>query len=244
MTGQDVINSALRLINALASGESPSSAESSDALEVLNDMIDSWNAQRLAIFSVVPQTFSLTAGQQAYTVGTGGNFNIQRPARIDRVSVISLYNAAQPLELPIALLTNEQWQAVPVKNITSALPVSVWDDHGFPLRTLSYFPIPSTQVQTKLYSWTPLSSFADLVTDYEFPPGYAKAIRYNLAVDLAPEFGVTQLNPLVVAQAQMALGVVKSMNAPLVDLYCDPALAPAGNKVFNWLTGEAMRALR
>lgn len=241
MKAQDIIDSALRLINVLASGESPSTDESNDALDTLNDLLDSWNAQRLAIFTVARQVFNLTSGQQSYTFGTGGNFNASRPARIERVSIITQVNPPQPLEMPIRYLTTGEWQQVPVKNIESTFPIQVYDDGGFPLRTLNFWPIPNIAgIQTVIYGWQALSQFADLdTTDYEFPPGYAKALRYNLAVDLAPEYGVIQMNPLVVAQAQTSLGVVKALNedSATEPLYCDAALSNTRGQMFDWRTG-------
>ncbi len=240
MTGVDLISSSLRLIGVLASGETASGAEATDALAILNDMIDSWQIERLMIFTTSRQVFPLTSGQQAYTIGTGGNFNVPRPTRIDRAGIINLGNPAQPLELPMEYLTVEQWAAIPVKNIQSALPLKVWDDGGYPLRTLYYWCIPNTSVQTALYTWTALSQFADLVTVYTFPPGYAKALRYCLAVDLAPEYG--RPIPMEVAtQAILSKANIKSLNVPLLDLRCDPALVAPDKQIFNWLTGDSRR---
>ena len=47
----DQINGALRLIGMLAEGETPSAATSADSLTALNQMIDSWNTERLSVFS-------------------------------------------------------------------------------------------------------------------------------------------------------------------------------------------------
>lgn len=238
MTGNDLIASSLRLIGVLASGEVPSADEANDALTILNQMIDSWTAERMMIFTLNINEFVLTAGQQVYTLGVGGNFNIARPARIERMGIVSLNNPAQPLELPLEMLTDQQWAAIPVKVISSSLPQKVYDDGAFPLRNLSFWCIPNVQVKTRIYGWATLAQFPDLVTDITFPPGYLKAIRYNLAVDLAPEFGVVELNPITASIAVTSKATIKSQNAPLVDSYCDPAVVSPDKKIFNWLTGQ------
>lgn len=235
---QSIIDSALRLCNIQASGEITPAAMSADSLTVLNDMLDSWNAERLIIFTVNRQVFSLTPGQQTYTLGASGDFNVARPPAIERASIISLANPLQPLELPINMLTEAQWQAIPVKNIQSTLPLNVWDDGGFPLRTLSYWCIPSTSVQAALYTWTGLNQAALLSTILVYPPGYAKAIRYNLAVDLCAEYG-KPLDPTVASIAMSSLASVKRLNAPMVDLVCDAALLYTGPGTYNWLTDNA-----
>ena len=50
-TAGDQINRALRLLGVLAEGESPSASESRDALVALNQMLDSWDTERLAVFA-------------------------------------------------------------------------------------------------------------------------------------------------------------------------------------------------
>lgn len=235
MTANDLISSSLRLIGVLASGESPSAAEANDGLTILNQMLDAWNTERLAIFTVQRQVVVPAVLKQAYTVGAGGDFSIPRPPRIERIGVISLTNAAQPLELPLEMLTDAGWQAIPVKNISSSLPLKVWNDLGFPLMTLSFWPIPSVQVNFALYTWTALTQFPDLVTDETFPPGYLKALRYNLAVDLAPEFG-REVPPAVAAQAIAAKAAIKGLNIPLLDLRCDSPLVNQRGGQYNWLT--------
>lgn len=235
MTGQDLIASALRLIGALASGETATAAEAADALTVLNQMLDGWSADRLTVFALSRQLFTLTAGKQAYTMGIGGDFNVPRPSKIQYASIISNQNPAQPLELEMDMLTPAEWEDVRVKNITSSLPRRLYDDGGFPFRTLNFWPIPdNSSVQTAVYTWNSLQQFADLVTDYTFPPGYLEAIKYNLAVRLAAEWP-GNLNQMTVALAQTSLAKIKSFNAPQIKLVCDEALTgPSGT--YNWLS--------
>lgn len=242
MTANDLISSALRLIGVLSSGESPSAAEANDGLTILNQMLDAWSTERLALFTVQRQVVIPATLKQAYTVGSGGDFNIPRPPRIDRVGVISLTNAAQPLELPVEMVTDVGWEAIPVKNISSSLPLKVWNDLGFPLMTLSFWPIPSVQVNFALYTWTALTQFPDLVTDEEFPPGYLKALRYNLALDLAPEFG-REVPQVVAAQAIASKAAIKALNIVPVDLRCDEALIGRGGR-YNWLADTTGGGLR
>jgi hypothetical protein len=242
MNAGDLINSSLRMINVLASGEQPSTAEQTDSLVILQQMIDSWQAERLTIFTIQrtgqqggPQTFPLVSGQQTYTLGSGGNFNIPRPARIERISLEWLSNPAQPLELPLEMVNEQRWQTVPVKAITSTLPTVVYDDQGFPYRNLSFWCIPTVVSNVIIYYWNPLNTFTDLVTDVQFPPGYFKALRYNLAVDLAPEFG-RPIPPEVAAQALMSKSVIESMNLPAFEMRVDPAVIDPKLRAYNWIS--------
>lgn len=241
MTGNDLIASSLRLIGALASGEVPSGAEASNALDILNQMIDSWNAERLTIFSIQRNVQVPAALKQTYTLGTGGDFNIARPPKLERMGVIILSNPVQPLELPMEKLSDIGWQSIPVKGIVSTIPLKFWNDNAFPLMNINVWPIPSAQINFTLYVWQALTQFPDLVTDETFPPGYLKALRYNLAVDLAPEFGRTTPQE-VLMQAVATKAVIKSINASELNIQSavDPALVGRGNmRVYDWRTDRS-----
>lgn len=235
MTGGDLIASSLRLIGVLASGETPSGPESADALLILQQMIDEWQTERLNIFTINILEFPLVQGQQTYTLGVGGNFNTTRPAFIQRMSVVWLANPAQPLELPLEMLTDASWQAVPVKIINSTLPVYVYDDGAYPLRNLNFWPIPTVVDNVRIYGWQPLLTFPDLTTDIQFPPGYAKAIRYNLAVDLAPEFG-RQVPPEVSVMAGLSKAHIKIINSPITESSMPSELIGPRGQVYNWIS--------
>jgi hypothetical protein len=66
-----------------------------------------------------------------------------------------------------------------------------------------------------------------LTTVIAFPPGYAEAFRYNLAVRLSAEFGAP-LPPAVPAIATDSLARLKTINAPDLGLQSDLVPSPAG----------------
>ena len=234
-TGLDLVSSSLRLINVLAAGETCPTDMANDALNVLNDMIDSWNTQRLAIYTTRIDDFPLTLNKQVYTLGTGGDFNIARPSQITGASSVLLYNPTNPVEVPITLFTVDQWQTqIPVKVVPGTFPLICYDDGAFPLRNLSMWPIPSSApVNFRLYSWQSLPA-QSLAASVSFPPGYNKAFRFNLAVDLAAEFSAPV--PAVVAeQAVKSFAVLKATNMPNLTMSSDVMPDPAG---WNWAADE------
>jgi hypothetical protein len=227
-TAFDIITSALRLVGVLASDEEPSDGDANQGLSVFNDMLDSWNAQRLAIFTTGSNDFPFVLGTQAYTLGTGGDFNIPRPARIDSMSAILLTDPANPIEVPMAMYSVEDWQNVPVKVVDGSFPLGCYDDGGFPLRTLNFWPIPIDQPNSvRIYSWQALTQPPLLTSVVAFPPGYAEAFRYNLAVRIGAEFDAPA-SSTVVMLAVSSLATVKTMNAPDLSLRSDLVPNPAG----------------
>ena len=58
----DQINRALRLLGVLAEGETSSASVMQDSLMAMNQMIDSWNTERLSTFVTQDQIFTWPAG--------------------------------------------------------------------------------------------------------------------------------------------------------------------------------------
>lgn len=232
-TAMDVITSSLRLVAVLANDETPSFGDASQSLQVFNDMIDAWNAERNAIFTTRTDDFPYVLNKQSYTLGAGGDFNIPRPARIDGVSTILLNpDPSNPVEVPLDMYTVDQWQNdVPVKTVTGSFPLIVYDSGDFPLRTLNFWPIPSQQQNNvRIYSWQALAA-QSLASQVSFPPGYAEALRYNLAARLAAEFAVDPSKYAAATVATLAiqgLARIKTMNAPDLSLQSDLVPSPAG----------------
>ena len=242
MTGRDIITSAMRLIGALEAGEVPTADEAQLGLMVTNNMLDAFAAERLMVFTISIAEYPLVVGQQVYTLGPGGNFNAVRPSRIDRITIVYLANPSQPLEIPLEYLTDAQWAAIPVKNIPTTLPSQVYDDGAYPLRNLSIWGVPTVINNIRVYSWQALTQFTTLDTNLLFPPGYFEAIRYNLAIRLAPEFQ-EQADPQILALAAESKARVKSINIPIVDLRCDSALT-GGGAAYDWRSDTVVGSRR
>lgn len=232
-TGLAIISDALKELGVIAIGEQPSAAEADDGLDVLNDLLDSWRLEDLMIYSVRPLVFPLVAGQQSYTVGTGGNFNTPRPDRIEAVYIRSSNGTDYAAEIT----TNYQLYAdVVSKGVTAQLPSLIYDDNGFPLRTLRMWPVPSdASFSAVLWAWVPLPSFPDLATDVTLPVGYSMALKSNLAVALAPRYGVTQ-TATIKAAALEAKNAIKraNTNPPLMTFDTD---LPGMRRGYNILLG-------
>ncbi len=245
-----LVASALRLVGSLASGEVPTASELDDAGLIANQMLDAWSTERIMIPAVQRITTDLNgvaltfiAAKQSYILGPSGpDFVLNRPARIDRASV--LYSASQqtPVEADIEVLDDVGWENVANKNTSSLLPQAVWPDLSSPtIITLWYWPIPTQANPAVFYAWTMLQQFADFTTQYSFQPAYWEAIRYNLAVRLAAEFPADlQKLPLVMQIARESKARIASFNAPIKEASVDRALLQ-GRGRGNIYTGEPTR---
>jgi hypothetical protein len=223
----------MRLIGALSTGETPSAEEQADALEVLNEMLDSWSLENLVIPSRTREEFDLVGAQQTYTMGSGGNFNTSRPARIEAAGILDLASPAN--EIPIDLINMRQWSEITVKGTSSTYPTKLYVENTSPLERLNFWPIPSAAYKVAIYSAKPLTAVASANTTLSLPPGYLKALRYNLAIELAPEFGKS-VSAEIIKSAEESKENIKRLNIKPVLMSADEAVLQHSS--FNWITGD------
>ena len=115
-TAGDQINGALRLIGQLAEGEVPSAATSQDALAAMNQMIDSWNTERLSVFSTQDQTFLWPASTRSRTLGPTGDFVGNRPILLDDATYFR--DPGTNVSFGIRMINQQQYDGIAVKTVT------------------------------------------------------------------------------------------------------------------------------
>ena len=235
----DLINGSLRLLGVLSPGEVPTATEQNDALSVLDDLMDSWSTENLLIPSKLREVFTLVPGQQTYAFGTGGDFNSVRPQLIEDALIVA--SNSPEIELPMSIVNQDYFSSILVKSTTSTIPLYLYNDNAYPSANINLWPVPSVAAQIVLYSWKPLTNFSTsgVFTTIELPPGYQRMMRYNLAVELGPEYG-KEPSPTVVALAVQSKENIKRMNTKELLLGMDQALLNNGKGSFNWITGDTV----
>lgn len=251
-TLRELITSSYRLLNIIQAGQAPTADDMDIGRQALNVLIDSWSADRLAIYSISPYYFYMQGGQKDYTLGPGGDWNIERPMQIEQATVTlsgnltldpltglySLSGTGSTLDLPITMMNDEQYAAMSVKFIPSTFPVGLYDNGNYPLRTISLWPVPQQNNIITLWLWQPLANVEDLNATVSFPPGYERALKFNLAVEVAAEFG-KELPGQIGTIARESYGKIKRINAQHPVIVGSPELAAGPrNAQFNWVTGN------
>ena len=209
-TAGDQINRALRLLGVLAEGETPSAATSQDALTALNQMIESWNTERLTVFSTQDQVFTWPSGTISRTLGPSGDFVGNRPVLLDDATY---FKASNGVSYGIKFINQQQYDGIAVKTVTSTFPQVMFTNMTFPNIEMTIYPKPTQDLEWHFISVEELDNPATLVTNLTFPPGYLRAFVYNLAMEIAPEFGV-EPSPQVQRIAMTSKRNLKRINNP------------------------------
>ncbi len=204
-TYQTLVDRALRLIKVIGAGQSPTSSESADALIALNSMLDSWKNDKLMAYAVSDVPKVMTVADASYTIGSGGDINTTRPVAIE-----DAYMTIDGKDYPVNVCSDKDWFAIVDKTVTGDLVESVWYNPTMPLGTINVYPVPSVANTLHLVLRSPLTTVA-LADTVSLPPGWEKAIAFNLAIDLAPEFEAT-VSREVAKGASDSMAAIKRIN--------------------------------
>ena len=232
-TAGDQINRALRLLGVLAEGETPSAATSQDALTALNQMIESWNTERLTVFSTQDQVFTWPSGTISRTLGPSGDFVGNRPVLLDDATY---FKASNGVSYGIKFINQQQYDGIAVKTVTSTFPQVMFTNMTFPNIEMTIYPKPTQDLEWHFISVEELDNPATLVTNLTFPPGYLRAFVYNLAMEIAPEFGV-EPSPQVQRIAMTSKRNLKRINNP-DDVMSMPYAIVATRQRYNIYAGN------
>jgi hypothetical protein len=233
-TAGEQINAALRLIGQLAEGEQPTPQASQDALAAMNQMIDSWNTERLSVFSTQDQVFTWLAGTLTQTLGPTGTFAGNRPVAIDDSTYYR--DPGTNVSFGIKFINQQQYNGIAVKTVTSTYPQVCWVNMEYPNITMTVYPRPTRDLEWHIVSVDELNKPATLSTEILFPPGYLRAFKYNLACEIAAEFGV-EPPPTVQRIAMTSKRNLKRINNP-DDVMSMPYALVATRQRFNVYAGN------
>lgn len=190
LTGAQIIDAALRKINAFPSGGTASTSQYSDALQALNVMLKTFQTKGMPLWAIKEYSFALTS-TRAYTIGNGQTLNTPAPLKI-----IQAYNkdTSQNTSIPMNIKTHYDYnQSLPV-SVNTGTPVDLEYEPGNQTGTIHIWPLPDTYSisnrQITISYQRPFEDMVETSDTLDFPQYWQDAVIYGLAHRLAPEFGV------------------------------------------------------
>jgi hypothetical protein len=230
-TVADAITDALGELGVIGESDTPSAGDMAKGYSTLNSLTDAWGAERLTIPYIARTVATLTASTSSFTVGTGGNINIVRPAFITKISYQDT-SQSPTLELPLYNLTDDEYATIPQKGLTSTIPTSAYYNPTYAsgFGTLVPWPIPtSATLQWVIYSPVAVPNFSATSASIVLPPGYYEFIVSNLAYKLCSVYGVpAEVRQNLKEEARDSKMTIKAANYRPSDLAM-PAGAVFGN---------------
>jgi hypothetical protein len=206
-TVTSIVKLALKDAGVIGGRETPTDDEMQDAMDTLNQMLAMWRTQTLSVYCQKQETIAVT-GATSYTIGTGGNLNVERP-----VSVDAMFWRLNDVDTPLNPLHSfEDYQDIGVKNLQGT-PEGYYYRPAYPLGQLFVYPIP-TEGTLYLTLKQPMPVYTTINDDITLPPEYEGAIRWNLAAMLCATFGMP-ITPEIDRYASQTKRALKINNSQL-----------------------------
>jgi hypothetical protein len=186
-----IIKGALRLVGALAVGETPSADQVTEASETLNLLVKAWQADGMPLWARGSYSLALTLGTQSYLIGSGQTVNIPKPLKITQAI---LHDTNTNVDIPMRIITRDEYLRLGNKSI-KGMPIQIYYDPKRDYGELFLFPpADSTSVTYKQIQFTyqkPFEDFDASTDTPDFPQEWYEALKYGLATRLAGEYGIT-----------------------------------------------------
>jgi hypothetical protein len=234
-TANDMISRALRLIGVKGQGTRTLTAnEAADGLNALNTMLDSWSIDRAKIYQLLTETHTLVVGTADYSIGTGGDISTTRPTRIEQAFI----RDSAGYDYPVTIINKKAYDMVTLKT-TQSRPKYLYYDEIFPLAFIRLVYTPSDTDVLHFTSWKQMQQFSTGTTALAMPPGYQRAIEFNLALELQPEYNPDlDVSPATREIARESLSKITGINqdTPVMDV-TDPIITIEGRSHRNIFTG-------
>lgn len=213
-TARTVITDSTKLLNVWQKGEVLDDDEAVDGLRRLNQMIDSWSNESLMLFQLIERSKALTAGTASYTIGSAGVINTTRPVRIESAFIRDSSSNDYKLEI----ITNDEWAKISRKSTVSTIPSVLYYRANCPLGVINLHEAPEASLTLYMECWDQLDQMT-IDSVVALPPGYERALTYNLAVEQAPMYGKepSQIVMKIAAESKIAIMETNDINIPILE---------------------------
>ena len=221
-TPSDIINLALKTANVIGVGQTPLAQDTNDCFNQLNMMMAQWQRRRYMVYNLVTVGLQAT-GALTYSVGTGGDFNITRPVKLESAFFRMNKNTSLPVDYPLEVLrAQEDYNRISIKNL-NAFPQYAYYNTGFPLGELYIWPVPNNQYEIFISVMVQLEAFQTINDQIVLPPEYLDALHWNLARRICVMYGLP-ITPELTGYAEASMRAIEEVNSQIPLLHMPVAL--------------------
>lgn len=211
MNANAIIKASLRRLLVIDTGGSPTTAQYTVGLEILNDLLKSWSASLDLVYEDTREELTIPQGTQTFTIGPTGDQVTARPLEI---RVASLTNGN--VEYPIEIIDAKTYQSFANKNSTGQ-PFRLYYRNTFPNGTMYFEYTTNIQHTLILTSIKQLTQFPDGTTEINLPEHYERALKSNLAIEWADELGAgNRVSPTMMKAAEESKSIIIGLAMDIV----------------------------
>ncbi len=186
----EVIKGALRKLGVLASGESPTTTQTTDATEALNALVKAFHADGMPLWAITSTTFTVTSGTASYTIGTSQTVNAVAPLKV----LQAFRTPSGESSIPMNVYNRYDFNLLPNDTDVTGSPVTLYYQPTAPATDftgiIKLWPVPNNSTDTiTIHYHRPFQDMDSSTDNFDFPAHWIQALIYNLAWSLASEYG-------------------------------------------------------
>lgn len=224
LTRNQIISSALRKLTVLAKGQTADADDLSNGTEALNAVLARMMVKHgMPLWARKEYTFNLTSNTNTYRIGVSQTINTPFPLKIHQAILVDTTSDSQ-IEMNVESLYNYHR----LGNLESTgQPINLYYTPYVNYGDIVVWPTPDSSAATnkdvKIIYQRPFEDFVSATDTPDFPKEWHQAIIYDLAVALAPEYGVP-LNDrkLLIEEAKMYKDEALEFGADQASIFVQP----------------------
>jgi len=184
-----LIAGALRIVGAIAQGETPSATLYTETAEALNMLVKAMQADGMPLWALKKYAVTLTATAD-YTVGVSATVNTPKPLKIIQAF---LRNISSSIDIPLNIITRQEYELLGSKSSTGT-PSQLFYEPLLTTGVIHIHPVPDATVAAAYTLYIiyqrPFEDFDATADEPDFPQEYYDCIKFGLADRIAPEHGL------------------------------------------------------
>lgn len=220
--GRDIlITAAIRKLGVLAEGQVPTTENINDGIVALNMLVAKLRGKGLPLWARKTYPFSLTLNTAVYQIGIGKTLNTPYPLHVLQAYRV---DGSDTTKIDVQVIPNYNFNLYPTSS--GGTPIQLSYQPFINYGEISVWPVPDTAALsttiTIIYQ-APFEYFNAATDTMDFPEEWYMPIVYNLAVALAPEWGIPLADrSQLKEEAKMYLDEVENMGYEDGSFYAQP----------------------
>jgi hypothetical protein len=207
-----IISDSLQLIGAIGANDTASANDITFCSNLLNKMIKAWQGQGIHLWKEAEGTITIVADQYLYTLNSTNYPTIGRPLNI----INCRYKYSSGLERKMKKMGRSEYMSLPTKTTSEGACTAFYYSPQLSDGYLYVWPVPQDTTDSLAISYIKtIEDFDNSTDDPDFPSEWLDAITYNLAVRIAPAYGISlaKTNPDIMAMAASLLADMQAWDS-------------------------------
>lgn len=222
LTRDEIIRAAFETIGVAVTNEPLNPDDVQVGNIALNVLATSWKSIGLQLWKKGDASETLVASQAAYPLTPTLGSATEKPMRIYSMDITD----SDGNQIPVNRLSHQEYNDLP-NLTTTGTPISFYFEPSRTTSTVYLWPVPdATAAATYTLNYTyqqPIQDMSLGTQDVDFPNEWYRALILNLALDLAPKYGLDRLERIdIKRQAVEALDLARDYDVEDTSIFFKP----------------------